>query len=218
MALLSQMVCFKPSNGTESVLFSESLACLNRLQSLRRQRLVGIDTGLLPELWMVVLVGGALNIGLTFLVTTRDIRLNMLLTSSYAFMIGLMIFLILAVDHPLWGKVCVKPTAFQGVRESMTRNTLIWPGSSVVSPSFAFPGYRSGEALECLAVAAGLRGAGRRATGDEEGDPPGHGLAAGGVGAEDLGQEGPERHQGGEDPLALGNLVLVQGVLDQVRV
>ena len=57
------------------------------------------------------------------------------------------------------------------------------------------------QALAGLAVGAGLGGAGPLPAGEPVGDQAGDGGAAGVVGAEDLAQEDPQRHQRGEDPV-----------------
>ena len=44
-----------------------------------------------------------------------------MLTSLAASMFGLMIFLILAMDHPLWGKVSVDPGPFRDLEANFVR-------------------------------------------------------------------------------------------------
>jgi hypothetical protein len=70
---------------------------------------------------MVVLVGGLLNIGLSLLIATKDIRLDLILTTAFSLMIGIMVFLIFALDHPFWGEVSVRPDAFEYARDNMIR-------------------------------------------------------------------------------------------------
>ena len=74
-----------------------------------------------------------------------------------------------------------------------------------------------GEALAGLAVTAGLRATGLLAPCDAEGDQPGHRLAAGMVGAEDLGEKGPEGDQGREDPVAEADLIILQDAPQRKR-
>jgi hypothetical protein len=119
--ILSAIVRHKPTEPGESVMFRESFETMNRVLGLRRKRLMAVGLGLIPELWMVVLVGGFLNIGLSLLIATKDIRLNLILTTAFSLMIGIMVFLIFALDHPFWGDVSVKPDAFEFVRATMRR-------------------------------------------------------------------------------------------------
>ncbi len=119
--LVSAIVRHRPTEPGESILFQESFETMNRLLGLRRKRLMAVGLGLLPELWMVVLVGGFLNIGLSLLIATKDIRLDLILTTAFSLMIGIMVFLIFALDHPFWGDVSVKPEAFEFAQATMRR-------------------------------------------------------------------------------------------------
>ena len=120
-AILTTIVEHRPTEPGESVIYQESFETMNRVLSLRRKRLMAIELGLLPELWMVVLVGGFLNIGLSLLIATKDIRLDLILTTAFSLMIGIMVFLIFALDHPFWGEVSVGPEAFEYAKVNMGR-------------------------------------------------------------------------------------------------
>jgi hypothetical protein len=134
--IVSRIVHLRPDGEAGSVLFAEMFARLNSLLDLRRQRLLSVDVGLLPALWVVVLVGAVINIGLTLLVAIPDIRLNLLLTSSYALMVGLTVYLIFVVDHPLWGDVSVQPSGFIYARLTMER---LSRQRSILPPNSAQP-------------------------------------------------------------------------------
>ncbi len=130
-AILTELVGHKPTEPGESVMFQESFETMNRVLSLRRKRLMAVELGLLPELWMVVLVGGFLNIGLSLLIATKDIRLDLILTTAFSLMIGIMVFLIFALDHPFWGDVSVRPEAFEYAKANMSRLAANDPAPSV---------------------------------------------------------------------------------------
>lgn len=117
--LIEAWAHFKPADNAEVILHSETFTVLNHILGLRRTRIQSADVSLLPVLWVVVLLGGFINIALTWLVTTDDVRLNYLLTGGYCVSVGLMIFLILALDHPFWGDVSVGPGAFEFVLRTM---------------------------------------------------------------------------------------------------
>jgi hypothetical protein len=70
---------------------------------------------------VVVLLGGMVTIGFAAFFRMNNRRAQLLLTSLAAAMFGLMLFLILAMDHPLWGRVSVQPTPFQELRENFAR-------------------------------------------------------------------------------------------------
>jgi hypothetical protein len=66
-----------------------------------------------------VIVGGALTIMLGGLLTAEDGRLSILLAAGMAMMIGLMVFLIFAMDRPLMGEISIEPVAFEQVMKRM---------------------------------------------------------------------------------------------------
>jgi hypothetical protein len=136
-AILTGMVGHRPTEPGESVMFQESFETMNRVLGLRRKRLMAVELGLLPELWMVVLVGGFLNIGLSLLIATKDIRLDLILTTAFSLMIGIMVFLIFALDHPFWGEVSVRPDAFEYAKANMSRLAAgdPSPGSAAAGPA-----------------------------------------------------------------------------------
>ena len=71
-----------------------------------------------------------------------------------------------------------------------------------------------GEAAPGVAVAGRVGRAGLQAAGRPVGDDPRHGVAAGVVVAEDLGEEAPDGRDGAEHPVAVADAVLVEGVAD----
>ena len=133
-AIMSEIVRHRPTEPGESVIYQESFETMNRVLHLRRKRLMAVELGLLPELWMVVLVGGLLNIGLSFLLTSKDVRLDLILTTAFSLMIGIMVFLIFALDHPFWGEVSVRPNAFGYIKANMARLSAQDAGPGPSSP------------------------------------------------------------------------------------
>ena len=133
-AIISEIVRHKPTEPGESIMYQESFETMNRVLGLRRKRLMAVELSLLPELWMVVLVGGFLNIGLSLLIASNDPRLDLILTTAFSLMIGIMVFLIFALDHPFWGEVSVRPDAFGYARANMTRLSAQDAGTGPSSP------------------------------------------------------------------------------------
>ena len=67
-------------------------------------------------------MGAVLNLGLTYLFWMDDQRVHFVMTAVLGATIGMVVYLILALDHPLWGEVSVPPTAFEIVASSMDRS------------------------------------------------------------------------------------------------
>ena len=112
---------FEPKTEGEKLIGSEALSRLNTFQAIRRNRIQTGQSGLDGVLWMVVLCGAILNVGICYLFRIENKLLHELLIGTLGLMIGVVVYLILALDHPLWGEVSVQPTAFHEVAESMDR-------------------------------------------------------------------------------------------------
>ncbi|MBW8877998.1 MAG: DUF4239 domain-containing protein [Acidobacteria bacterium] len=117
--LVHRMVTFEPATPGQQIAHGESLRQLNSVLSLRRQRLQAVDDGLSRLMWLIVLLGAALTIGLTFFFCTDKLAIQALLTVALSVVIGLSIFLIFALDGPLVGSDAVQPGSFQDALSTM---------------------------------------------------------------------------------------------------
>jgi hypothetical protein len=117
--LVNKMVTFEPSTPGQQIAHGECLRQLNSVLSLRRQRLQAVDDGLSRLMWLIVLVGAAATIGMSFLFYTEKIVIQALLTVGLSLVIGLSLFLIFALDGPLVGDDAVQPDSFQDALVAM---------------------------------------------------------------------------------------------------
>ena len=117
--LLIAVSRFQPKNLGESDVHSEVFGQLNRLFELRRLRQESVTLGLQPVLYVVLLLGAMVDMAALWLLTARERRLGVLLAATNATMLGLMVFLVIALDHPLMGEVSIQPTIFTVVGRRM---------------------------------------------------------------------------------------------------
>ena len=110
-AVTQNVLAFEPSNRTEELLQGESLKIINDIGNARQQRLTGVGTAIPGVLWYVVAIGAAINILLIWLLDVR-FMLHLILGGVVSFFLGVMIFLIAAMDRPLQGSVSVGPDAY----------------------------------------------------------------------------------------------------------
>jgi hypothetical protein len=120
-AIFNEWISFQPKTEKENVVATEIFQRLNNFSTVRRNRIQTGLSGLMPVLWVVVIVGAVLNLGMTFLFWMDDRRVHFAMTALLGATIGMVVYLILALDHPLWGDVSVAPTAFEAVSSSMDR-------------------------------------------------------------------------------------------------
>lgn len=120
-SLARGIVTYRPEGPGSEVLFGEVLAGVNELLDQRRERLFLGTAGVGAVTWWVVMIGAFITIGAAWFFHTPSARAHYALTGSMAVMFGLMIFLIVAMDHPLMGQFSVQPEAFERVRENLDR-------------------------------------------------------------------------------------------------
>lgn len=86
----------------------------------RRARLT-MDTGGISEIMWVVLIAGAIvTIAFTYLFGFELPLMQQLMIGGLSFLIGLVLFLILALDYPFRGSIAVQPEAFRALLEAFT--------------------------------------------------------------------------------------------------
>ncbi len=103
----------------QQVLHGEAIETFNRLVELRRQRIESISMGVPGVLWATVLLGAIVTIAFSYCFAVVELRFHALLTGMLALMVGMMIFLIAALDRPYLGEVSVTPDAYQVVLDKV---------------------------------------------------------------------------------------------------
>jgi len=112
-----QLTSFEPATQGQMVLHAEVLRQFNLIREQRRMRLDSVRMGLSGDLWALVLIGAAINIAVTWFFRIKDTKLHVWMTVLLSSLLGLMIFLLAAMDHPFRGNLSVGPEAFQIVYE-----------------------------------------------------------------------------------------------------
>lgn len=111
--LAHRLTAFEPATPGQQIAHGQTLHDLDDLFSSRRLRLEAIDERLPVLMWLVVLAGAAVMIFMTYLFCAQSGLLHLLLTAGLAGMIGLVVFLIFALDRPLVGSAAITPDSFQ---------------------------------------------------------------------------------------------------------
>ena len=66
-------------------------------------------------LWVALIVGAAVTIGFTMIFGLRSALLHTIMTGSLAALIGVLLVVALALDHPFAGDVAVHPAPLERV-------------------------------------------------------------------------------------------------------
>jgi hypothetical protein len=117
-AYFDRLQAFEPTTMREQTLHAEALAIANDLVQTRRARLVSVTGGIPNILWWVVLTGALINIVLLWMLDMAR-HTHVILTGMIGGFLGLVIFLVAAMDYPFRGEVSVTPEPFELVYRSL---------------------------------------------------------------------------------------------------
>ena len=118
-----------PDTPRRVALLPEIWARTNELLKQRRSRLYTTQSAVPGALWAVVVIGSVLTIAMAF--ALMPTRLNLMMLFSLALSIGLVFFVIIAMDRPFAGSESISPEPYDLAIENMQRwDTEIAPTSS----------------------------------------------------------------------------------------
>lgn len=126
--LANDLAAFEPASEEQKSLQRETYDKFNELVERRRSRLLGVTAGLSSALWTLVYIGAVINIAVTWCFHLHNQRMHLWMTAMISLLLGLMIFLLSAMDHPYLGKISVSLKPFQLIYED-----LMQPGSGTRS-------------------------------------------------------------------------------------
>jgi hypothetical protein len=94
---------FEPATEGQKILHGETLRAYNLLIQARRLRLDAASTGLPAVMWAVIVAGAFISLSASFFFKVEDVRLHGILVTLLATFMGLVIFMIFALDRPFRG-------------------------------------------------------------------------------------------------------------------
>ena len=104
---------YEPRTEAEQELYAEGLDQVQRLADARRTRLVQAEESIPAVLWVVLVVGGMMAVGFTYLFGLAHTGAHALMVASLAGVIALVLFTIGVMDHPFSGGARIEPGAFE---------------------------------------------------------------------------------------------------------
>ena len=97
---------------------AEMLSAMDAALMDRETRLTFDLRGINGTLWVVLIAGGYLTVAFTYLFGFDRRIMQQLMIGGLSLMIGLMLFLIVAMDYPYRGSITVQPEAFRSLLDS----------------------------------------------------------------------------------------------------
>jgi Protein of unknown function (DUF4239) len=117
------MVAFEPSTESQKVVHGEAYRAYNVMIQARRLRLDAVGTKLPAMLWAVVIIGAFIGLSTTFFFKVDDVRLHGIQVTLLATFMGLVIFMIFALDRPFRGDLGLSPEPYQLIYDQLMKVT-----------------------------------------------------------------------------------------------
>jgi hypothetical protein len=111
---------FEPATKGQEIVHAETLRQYNEMIVLRRLRINAVHAGIPGVMWYVVGVGAVIN---TLLIMCFRMRfdIHLIIGGVLSFFVGVVIFMIAAMDNPFRGEVSVGPDSFELIYTSLMK-------------------------------------------------------------------------------------------------
>ncbi len=119
--IYATLLDFEPTTKSQEIIHAETLRQLNAYAQLRRDRLASVTAGIPPVLWYVVAIGAVLNIVLIWLFD-MEVRVHLILGGILALFMGMVIFMIAAMDNPFRGEVSISVDPIASVYDGLMKS------------------------------------------------------------------------------------------------
>jgi hypothetical protein len=117
--LASEISLVDPQNARDEVTMAETIRQLNNLLEARRYRVEASNEALPPTLWAVIIVGGLMNLVITWLLVVKSPLLDLIINLLVASLLGAVLAFIIAMDNPFRGELSVSAQAMENVYEDV---------------------------------------------------------------------------------------------------
>ena len=111
-ALVQTLEAFEPTTKAQEIVLEQTFVNLDALWGTRIERLSGVSLAIPGVFWYVVLIGALINIVLIWLLDMKFFT-HLILGGLISFFLGVMIFLLIAMDQPLRGAVAIPSTTYE---------------------------------------------------------------------------------------------------------
>jgi Protein of unknown function (DUF4239) len=111
------------ANEKDKIVFAEVLRAHNRLSEARRARVNLVHQGLPASVWLVLFVGAFVVTSLTWFLVISNQKLDIAVNVLCGLLLGSLIFLIAAMDHPFRGEFSVSPEPFQLIIDGVMKSS-----------------------------------------------------------------------------------------------
>nr|WP_076792324.1 DUF4239 domain-containing protein [Chlorobium sp. KB01] len=110
--VFKHVAAIQPQNDYEKIWYQELISKVNDFSNARNERILCSTSGIPAFMWWVMILGGVITIGFSFLFGTGNTTPHVLMVVSLSTVITLVMLMIYALDHPFKGIITVTPEAF----------------------------------------------------------------------------------------------------------
>ena len=114
---------FEPVTEGQKLLHGETLRAYNQMIQARRLRLDAVSTGLPAVMWAVIVAGAFISLSASFFFKVEDARLHGILVTLLATFMGLVIFMIFALDRPFRGDLGLGADPYQLIYDQLMKSS-----------------------------------------------------------------------------------------------
>lgn len=108
----------QPSTQTEIAFYQEAINRLNRLGDARKTRITTSLAEIPNDLWVLLLGGGVIVLIFTYMFSTPDLLIHAIGVALASALMGFVIYLIFALEHPFVGALSVQPEPYVHVLDA----------------------------------------------------------------------------------------------------
>lgn len=113
------LIAYQPANDSQKILHAEALRAYNVMVRANSARLDAVDMGLPGVMWVVIIAGAFISLSASFFFRVADRRLHQVQVLLLAVFIGLVIFMVFALDRPFRGELGVSSAPYQLVFDQL---------------------------------------------------------------------------------------------------
>ena len=115
------MMSYEPLTERDKIITAEAFRAYNDLTESRQARHNSVFYGMPAPLWTLLIVGALICIAVTWCFHTKSFGMHFWMTTLLSGLLGLMLYLVAALDNPYRGKISVGPEALERVyQQTMT--------------------------------------------------------------------------------------------------
>ena len=115
------LMSFEPRTDAQKIIHAETFRAYNQMLQARRLRVDSLHTGLPGVLWVVIVLGALISLTSSFFFRVKEVSFHAIMVGLLAVFIGLIIFMIVALDHPFRGDLALQSDGYQLIYDHLMK-------------------------------------------------------------------------------------------------